>query len=120
MEISEEEYNKLKEDSENYNAGNEKWCWTKFKKEWISRVFLAWLVLTVVSCFIIFLGVEVRFEVLIFLGSVTLIFMLEKPVAKLIGEKTTVKVDLGASATANIATDTASVIKAIKDGAKAS
>ncbi|MCL2722207.1 MAG: hypothetical protein FWD47_12835 [Treponema sp.] len=113
MEITDQEYEKLKNDADSFNAGKEVWCPTKFKKEWISRVFIAWLVLTIIFCFVIFFKIPIPTNILLFLGGVTLIFMLEKPVGNMISNaKINAEFKAGLSKTINA--DTAKMINAEK------
>ncbi|MCL2480811.1 MAG: hypothetical protein FWF38_03765 [Spirochaetaceae bacterium] len=114
MEILDEEYEELKKDAEAYNSGREIWCWTKFKKEWISRVFLAWVAIMALSAFVIFMDIKIETNVLFLLGGATLIFMLEKPLGKLLGENTKISAEAKVGAQANINTDTAKVLEAVK------
>ena len=109
MQIDEKEYEQLKKQSELYKSGDEIWSWTKFKKEWISRVFLAWIVIIVISAFIIFLKIPVANNILIFIGGATFIFMLEKPLGKVISNA-----EIKAGAQANIDTNIAKIIEAVK------
>jgi hypothetical protein len=84
MEISEQEYEQLKNDANAHNSGREIWCWTKFKKEWVSRVFVAFIFVYTFCVVATFLGFQITTNVMILLGGATLIFMLEKPVGNAI------------------------------------
>jgi len=110
MEIPIKEYEELIRCADAYNSGKIPWCWTKFKKEWISRVFLAWLIVTAFCIVASFLKIKIETNILVLLIIATVIFTLEKPVGAAISNMK-INADFKASIQKDIVKDLAKMLE---------
>jgi len=117
MEMNKEEITEIVKDVI-AEKGDEKWNWVKFIKGWINHKFLAFVITTLIIYKIIF-GVTLnltpneRIAVIIVWGAVTLFFILGKSIDNAI-YNAKITAEFKAGAQANINTDTAKVIEAVK------
>jgi len=118
MEISKEELDQIIKDAI-AESEDEKWNGIKFMKGWINHKFLAFVTFTVISTVMIFKKIlsidsKERITILIIWGVVTVVFILGKAIDNAI-YNAKITAEFKAGAQANINTDTAKVIEAVKN-----
>jgi hypothetical protein len=101
------------------NLEDEKWNWVKFLKGWINHKFIAFIITTLMINKIIFgkglsLAANETIVVIIVWGVVTVFFILGKAIDNAI-YNAKITAEFKAGAQANINTDTAKVIEAVKN-----